>query len=443
MRLTFLGADRQVTGSSTLLEADGPRLLVDCGLYQERPFLDRNWEPFPVPPGSIDACLLTHAHLDHCGRLPRIVKEGFGGRIISTEATADVARVVLLDAGHIQEEDAAFKKKRHAREGRQGPHPEVPIFTVAEARATFPLFAPAAYDRPVDLGRGGEAVFRDAGHILGSSMIEVRAGRGPRRRSIVFSGDIGQWDKPLVCDPSLFESADAVVMESTYGDRDHVDPAGLEESLARIVNETAARGGNLVVPVFAVERAQEVLYVLGRLLAAKRIPRLLTILDSPMAVEITGLFGRHRGLLDEEAKRLFRSGRSPLGFSGLKLFRTVEESKTVNAIRGSCIILAGSGMATAGRIKHHLLANIERPESTLLFVGYQARGTLGRLIVEGRTEVRINGRRVSVQARVERIEGFSGHAGRGDLMRWLAATVRRELGWEAVIPGYGESFDLP
>lgn len=466
MRLTFLGANRQVTGSSTLLETSGPRLLVDCGLYQERPYLDRNWESFRVPPREIDACLLTHAHLDHCGRLPRLVKEGFEGPIVSTAATADVARVVLLDAGHIQEEDAAFKKKRHAREGRKGPHPEVPLYTVADARETLPLFAAAAYDRPFDLGGGVEAVFHDAGHILGSSMIEVGEGRGQGRRSIVFSGDIGQWDKPLVRDPSLFETADAVVMESTYGDRDHEDPESVEERLARIVSETVARGGNVVVPVFAVERAQEVLYVLGRLLAARRIPRVLTVLDSPMAVEITGLFGRHRAVLDEEAKGLFRSGHSPFEFPGLKLFRTVEESKTVNAIRGSCVILAGSGMATAGRIKHHLLANIERPESTLLFVGYQARGTLGRLIVEGRPEVRINGRQVAVRARIERIDGFSGHAGKADLLRWLkafrrppsrlflvhgdeeaalglASAVRRELGWEALIPGYGESFDLP
>lgn len=465
MRLTFLGADKQVTGSSTLLETEGLRLLVDCGLYQERAYLDRNWEPFPVPAAGLDACLLTHAHLDHCGRLPRLVKEGFAGPIVATGATADVARVVLLDAAHIQEEDASFKRKRHAREGRSGPHPEIPLYTVDEARKTFPLFAPAAYEKPVDLGGATRAVFCDAGHILGSSMIEIRSGEGIGRRTIVFSGDIGQWNKPLVRDPSLFEEADAVVMESTYGDRDHDDPASVEDLLTRIVRETVARGGNLVIPVFAVERAQEVLYVLGRLLAAKRIPRLLTILDSPMAVEITGLFGRHRAILDEEARALYRSGRAPFEFPGLKLFRTVEESKTINAIRGSSIILAGSGMATAGRIKHHLLANIERPESTLLFVGYQARGTLGRLITEGRPEVRINGRTVAVKSRVERIQGFSGHADRGDLLRWLgsfrkpprrlflihgeeeaaaslAGLIRERLGWDSLVPGYGESFEM-
>lgn len=465
MKLTFLGANHQVTGSSTLLEAQGLRLLIDCGLYQERPFLDRNWASFPVPPAGLDACLLTHAHLDHCGRLPLLVKDGFSGPIRATAATADVARIVLLDAGHIQEEDAAFKKKRHAKEGRRGPHPEVPLYTVADAQATLPLFAPAGYDTPVDLGSSTTAIFRDAGHILGSSMIEVRAGTGRGGRRIVFSGDIGQPDKPLVRDPSRFEEADAVVMESTYGDRDHTDPAEVEEEMARIINETVDRGGNLVIPVFAVERAQEVLYVLGRLQAARRIPRLMSVLDSPMAVEVTGLFARHRAILDEEAKALYRSGRAPLDFPGLKLFRTVEESKTVNSIRGSCVIMAGSGMATAGRIKHHLLANLGRPESTVLFVGYQSRGTLGRLIVEGRPVVRINGREIAVKARIERIDGFSGHAGRSGLLDWLrafrrpprrlflvhgedeaaealAADIRRQLGWKPVVPAYGEAYEI-
>ncbi len=465
MKLTFLGANHQVTGSSTLLEAGGLRLLIDCGLYQERPFLERNWAPFPFAPEELDACLLTHAHLDHCGRLPSLVKEGFAGPIRSTAATADVARIVLLDAAHIQEEDAAYKKKRHAREGRTGPHPEVPLYTVADAQETLPLFAPAGYDEPVALGGSATATFRDAGHILGSSMIEVLAGKGRSARRIVFSGDIGQPDKPLVRDPSRFGEADAVVMESTYGDRDHSDPGAVEDELARIVNETVERRGNLVIPVFAVERAQEVIYVLGRLQAGRRIPRLMTVLDSPMAVEVTGLFSRHRAILDEEARSLYRSGRAPLDFPGLKLFRTVEESKTVNSIRGTCIIMAGSGMATAGRIKHHLLANIERPESTILFVGYQSRGTLGRLIVEGRPEVRINGRTVAVKARIERIDGFSGHAGQADLMDWLrafhhpprrlflihgedeaadalAADIRRELGWKPIIPSFGDVFEF-
>ncbi len=411
---------------------------------------------------------MTHAHLDHCGLLPRLVKDGFHGPIIATAPTADLARIVLLDSAHIQEEDASFKKKRHLKEGRQGPHPEIPLYTVAEAGAVFPLFRPVPYETDVPLAPGFRARFHDAGHILGSAMIELgyRGGAGGgEARSVVFSGDIGQRDRPLVRDPSIVERADFVVLESTYGDREHDDPGDSIEILVRIINETIDRGGNVVIPVFAVERAQELLFELGRLIRDRRIPRLLTILDSPMAIEVTELFDRYRGDLDEEAQALYKAGHSPFQFAGLKLFRTSEESKTVNRIRGSCLILAGSGMAAGGRIKHHLMANIERPESTVLFVGYQARHTLGRQILEGAPEVRINGRMFRVRARVAQIHGFSGHAGQNDLIRWLgtfrtpprrlflthgeaeasaalAERVRRELGWTVEIPDYGDAPDL-
>jgi metallo-beta-lactamase family protein len=466
-RLHFFGADRQVTGSRYLLEAGGRRLLIDCGLFQERLFLDRNWETFPFPPAGLDACLLTHAHLDHCGLLPRLVKAGFGGPIMATAATADLARIVLLDSAHIQEEDAAFKKKRHQREGRRGPHPEIPLYTVAEAEAVFPLFRPVEYGTDIPFGDGLTARFHDAGHILGSSMIELLwtgAATG-EERTLIFSGDIGQRNKPLVRDPEVFERADDIVLESTYGDREHGDAGSVDEILARVINETVERGGNVVVPVFAVERAQELLYALGRLVRDKRIPRLLTILDSPMAVEVTELFDRYRGELDEDAQSLYRTGRSPFSFPGLKLFRTSEESKTINRIRGSCLILAGSGMATGGRIKHHLMANIERPESTILFVGYQSRQTLGRQILEGAPEVRINGQKFRVRAQIRQIQGLSGHAAKSDLLRWLGAfrmpprrlfvthgeaesalalaeAVRREWGWTVIVPAYGDTVDL-
>jgi metallo-beta-lactamase family protein len=467
-RLRFLGADRQVTGSRYLLETSGRRILIDCGLFQERPYLDRNWAAFPFSPDGLEACLLTHAHLDHCGLLPRLVKAGFPGPILATAATAELARIVLLDSAHIQEEDAAFKKKRHQREGRSGPHPEIPLYTVADAEAVFPLFRPSPYETDLPLGEGLSARFRDAGHILGSSIIELRDREGGGEgegRTIVFSGDIGQWNRPLVRDPSAIDDADILIMESTYGDREHQDKGPADEILAGVINETVARGGNVVIPVFAVERAQELLFELGRLVRDKRIPRLLTILDSPMAVEVTELFDRFRGELDEEAQSLYRTGRSPFQFPGLKMFRTVEESKTINRIRGSCLILAGSGMATGGRIKHHLMANIERPESTILFVGYQARQTLGRQILDGQPEIRINGRKFRVRARVARIEGFSGHASQSDLLRWLrafrtpprrlfvthgeaeaaealAGLIRRELGWTVSVPAYEDAVDL-
>ncbi len=430
--------------------------------------MDRNWSPFSFSPEGLSAVLLTHAHLDHCGLLPRLVKDGFRGPIIATAPTADLARIVLLDSAHIHEEDAAFKKKRHQKEGRRGPHPEIPLYTVADAEAVVPLFRPAPYESDIPVVPDLTARFHDAGHILGSSMIELkyRTGAGKREiRTIVFSGDIGPWDRPLVRDPSVFERADVVVMESTYGDREHDDGGPPVAILARIINETVDRGGNVVIPVFAVERAQELIFEIGRLIRDHRIPGLLTVLDSPMAVEVTELFERYRGDLDEEAQALYRAGRSPFQFPGLKLFRTVEESKTVNRIRGSCLILAGSGMATGGRIKHHLMANIERPESTILFVGYQAGHTLGRQIVDGASEVRINGRMFRIRARVAQIHGFSGHAGQNDLIRWLrnfrtrprrlfvthgeteaaealAQRVRRELGWTVDVPDYGDAAEL-
>jgi metallo-beta-lactamase family protein len=467
MKIQFLGADRQVTGSRHLLRTKGSTLLVDCGLFQERPYLDRNWDPFPFPPKDIDSILLTHAHLDHCGAIPRLVKEGFRGAVLATAPTIDLARIVLLDSAHIMEEDAAFKKKRHAKEGRSGPHPEVPLYTVDDARRSFELFEPVSYLEPVTLEDGTTVRFHDAGHILGSSMLSLEtAGPAGSRRKLVFSGDVGQWNRPLIHDPSVFAAADYVVMESTYGDRNHEDPRPIDDLLAAVIGETAARGGNLVIPVFALERAQELLYYIGELVRAGRVPRLPVYLDSPMAVEVTGVFARYPGDLDPEAAKLVADGARPFDFPGLRLVTKTEESKAINRIPGPCIILAGSGMCTGGRIKHHLAANISRPECTVLFVGYQARDTLGRQILEGgRAEVRINGQLLAVRARIARIHGFSGHAGRDDLLRWLgafkvpprrlflvhgdeevalglAAFLGREKSWEITVPRYLEEFDL-
>lgn len=466
MRIQFIGADRQVTGSRHLLRTDGATLLVDCGLYQERPFLDRNWDPFPTRPAEIDHVLLTHAHLDHCGYIPRLVKDGFSGTIRATAPTIDLTRIVLLDSAHIQEEDAAFKKKRHAREGRTGPHPEVPLYTVDDARDSFRRFEAVSYLEPVRPAKGVTVRFHDAGHILGSSMLSCElAGRGGERRRLIFSGDIGRWDRPLIHDPSVFEAADYVVMEATYGDRNHDDPGPVDEMLAAVVRETAARGGNVVIPVFALERAQELLFYLGGLVRAGRIPRLPVYLDSPMAVEVTRVFARYPSALDPEAAALVAASRPPFDFPGLQLLTTIEESKSVNRSPKPCIILAGSGMCTGGRIKHHLVLNIARPESTILFVGYQARATLGRQILEARPEVRINGQAFTVRARIAQIRGFSGHAGRSDLLRWLnafrvpprrlflvhadedvalglAEALGRERKWEITVPRYLEEFEL-
>lgn len=465
MNIHFLGATRQVTASRFAVEAGGVTVLVDCGMFQERPFLERNWEPFPIPPDSIQTVLLTHAHLDHCGFIPRLVRDGFAGRILATPATIELARIVLLDSAHIQEEDAAYKKKRHIKEGRKGPFPEVPLYTVQDAAASFDRFEPVEYLEPVRLNSSITARFHDAGHILGSSMITLDLREKACRRSVLFSGDIGQWSKPIVHDPTIFAAADYVLMETTYADRDHEDPGPIEDLLAGVLAEASLRGGNVLIPVFALERAQEILYYIACLVRDGRIRRVPVFLDSPMAIDATEVFIRYPGLLDPDARAfLLTSGSKPFDFPGLRYTRTVEESKAINDSKDPCIILAGSGMCNAGRIKHHLVHDIGRPECTVLFVGYQAAGTLGRQILDGRKEVRILGQTLEVKARITQIHGFSGHAGRSGLLRWLDAFDKRprglflthgeeeaalnlaeELrgkGWTVEVPEYLESFEL-
>jgi metallo-beta-lactamase family protein len=465
MKITFLGAARQVTGSCYLLEAGGMRVLVECGLYQERPFLERNWEPFPAHPGEIDVLLLTHAHLDHSGLIPKIVREGFSGTILTTEATSDLLSIALMDSARLQGEDAAFKKRRHKKEGRSGSHPEVPLYSVEDVQRVMPLVEEVAYDEDVALSDGLSFRFRDAGHILGSAMIEFNARENGGDRRVVFSGDIGQWNKPFVRDPSLFEEADYVVMESTYADRDHEDPKAVEELLGEVVTDTARAGGNVVIPTFAIERAQELMFYLSRLLSNKAIPPLPVYLDSPMAREVTEAFRRHTADLDEEARSLFDAGKSPFDFPGLVIVKTIEESKAINSKRGPAIIMAGSGMCTGGRIKHHLVFNITRPESTILFVGYQAQETLGRQILEHEPQVRILGQTLPVRARIAKINGFSAHADRRALGHWLdafrrpprnlfvthgdaevalrfAERVSQERGWTVDAPRYLDSRSL-
>jgi metallo-beta-lactamase family protein len=439
-------------------------VLVDCGLFQERKYQERNWNPFQVEPASLQAVLLTHAHLDHCGLLPKLVREGFRGRIFCTSATAEIARYVLLDSARLAAEDAAFKRARHEREGREGPHPAVPLYSEEDVARTLPLFAAASYGRPLEVGAGLTAVFREAGHILGSASVRLEYGRDGTRRSVLFSGDVGRWDRPIIRDPEPLEPSDYVLLESTYGGSLHEDTAGIEQALAEAVVSTRRAGGNLLVPSFALERTQEVLYYLSRLLAADRIPHVLVFVDSPMAVEVTEVFLHHPDLFDEEMRRLMLTGASPFAFPGLTMVRSVAQSKSLNHLRGTAVIIAGSGMCTGGRIKHHLSANLGRRESTVLFVGYQAEGTLGREILSGARQVRILGQTHRVRARVRRISGFSAHADRGELERWLqpqrqpprrlflthgepaaaealAASIRSR-GWEVHIPSYGERVEL-
>ncbi len=420
LNLSFLGAAQNVTGSCYLLEANNTRLLVDCGLYQERDFLGRNWQPFKVQPNTIDAVLLTHAHLDHCGLLPRLVRDGFSGKIYCTKATAEIVQIILLDAAHLQEEDAELKRKRHEREDRKGPYPEAPLYTADDAKAVFPLFSAVEYGERVRIGDGVEAAFHDAGHVLGSSMIKVMVSQEGQQRSIIFSGDVGRWDRPILQDPSVFSKTDYLVVESTYGDRLHEDPKDIAESLAEVINSTYQARGNIIVPSFALQRAQEILYYLNNLLIEDRIPHLMVFLDSPMAANITEVFKRHAELFDREMTQLLKHHRSPFDFPGFKMVQTVDESKSLNHIIGTIMIIAGSGMCTGGRIKHHLVNNISRPESTILFVGYQAIGTLGRKIVDGAQRVRIMGQEYPVRARIAQIHGFSSHADKDELMKWLS-----------------------
>lgn len=421
MKLRFLGANRQVTGSSYLLEVGSLSLLIDCGLFQERDYLSRNWDRFLYDPRKIDALLLTHGHLDHCGLVPKLVNDGFRGPIFATEPSVDLAEIVMLDSGHIHEEDAKYKRKRHAREGRTGPHEVKPLYTQEDAERAAKQLKPVVYDKPLKFREDVAVTWHDAGHILGSSMLSIDVTESGQTKRIVFSGDIGQRDKPLIKDPTVLKRADVVIIESTYGDRDHDDHEAIETQLERVVNETIARQGNVIIPTFAIERAQELLWHFGRLLAEKRTPRLPIFLDSPMAVNVTQVFAEHADYLDAEAKRVLAGGHDPLEFAGVEFSRTTQQSKAINMITSSAIIMAGSGMCTGGRIKHHLANNIEHERNTILFVGYQAIGTLGRIILDGKDPVRIHGVYRDVKAKIEQMHGMSAHADRKGLLEWIGA----------------------
>ncbi len=465
IKLKFLGAAQNVTGSRYLLAANGSRLLVDCGLYQERHLLARNWEPFTVEPRSIDAVLLTHAHLDHCGLLPKLVKDGFKGKIYCTAATSEIAQIILLDSAKLQEEDVEFKRKRHQREGRKGPYPEIPLYTIADAEACFPHFWPVDYKKPLKLGKDVEVTFYDAGHVLGSSIIEVKVSQNSQQRSVLFTGDMGRPDRPIVRDPTSFEKADYLLIESTYGDRIHQSRVDIKKMIAEVISSTKKAGGNIIVPSFALERSQDVLYYINELLLEDAIPHIMVFLDSPMATKITRVFKRHSELFDEEMSEFIRKHKSPFDFPELKMTDTTSQSKAINHIKGTIMVIAGSGMCTGGRIKHHLVQNISRPESTVMFVGYQANGTLGRQIVDGQKNVRILGQNYPVRAKVVQVSGFSAHADKEELLNWLtglkkpprrlfvvhgepqsaqhfAEEVVQKTGWKVSVPAYQDEITL-
>ena len=465
VKLHFMGANQQVTGSRYCLDTGRSRVMVDCGMFQERQFASRNWRRCPIPPETLHALLLTHAHIDHCGLIPRLVGDGFRSPIYTTAATADLLEVMLRDAAHIQAEDLEYKRKRHKKEGRLTPDAVQPLFDDRDVDRTLPLVEPVDYEQPISITEDITVTFREAGHILGSAMLDVRLGEGDKQKRIIFSGDIGQQDKPLLHDPSVFDLADYVVMESTYGDRDHEDGGDVQQQLERVINKTISAKGNVVIPTFAVERAQDLIYHLSGLVREKRIPDIAIFLDSPMAVDVTEIFRRHRDRFDAETWNLIAQGKQPLNFPGLILSRTREQSMAINNFKQPCVIMSTSGMCTAGRIKHHLKRNVSRPESTILFVGYQAEGTLGRQILDGKREVRIHGQLWPVKAHVGQIFGFSGHADRTGLLNWLshfqqpprrlflthgdkqaanalAQQIRDRQGWSVLIPDYDSTSDL-
>lgn len=463
--IEFFGAAGNVTGSCFLIEADGRKILVDCGLYQERDLQKRNWDKFPVPPESIDAVLLTHAHLDHCGRLPKLVKEGYSGPIYATHATGEIAGIVLLDSAHIQEEDLKYKQKRHRRENRSSPYPYEPLYTSEDCEETIQLLSTVDYLEEVDLGPGIRATFHDAGHIFGSSMIKLDLDLNGTSRSMLFSGDVGRDNLPILRDPTRFKQADYILVESTYGDRLHEPPRSVPDDFAEVVNNTVERGGNIIIPSFAIERTQEVLYHLNNLFTTNRIPQLPVFVDSPMAIRVTEVFRKHPELFDEEMSERISNGQDPCDFEGLTMSRTVEESKSIANVPGTAIIIAGSGMCNGGRVKHHLKANISDPKNTILFVGYQAVGTLGRHIVTGSDKVRIHGEQYPVRADIVQITGFSAHADKDELTDWLSSIenkprkvfvvhgekkpattfsqhLEQHFGWDVEVPVYEEVFEL-
>jgi metallo-beta-lactamase family protein len=431
MKLSFHGADRDVTGSCHLVECAGKRLLIDCGLFQGSHELTQdNADDFGFEPASIDYVLLTHAHLDHCGRLPLLVKRGFQGEIIATAATRELARVVLLDSAHLQEEEALRNQRRHSRRNnaprgdrRNGSAPDEALYTMLDAMSTFDCFGrKAGYGQNITLAPGLNATYYDAGHILGSASVRIQHTAPGQSRSIVYSGDLGNRGRPLLRDPVPPPHADAVVMETTYGDRLH---RSLPESVAELyeaINSTFKRGGNIIIPTFALERAQEVLFHLRDGVEQGKLPGAIQVfLDSPMAISATEIFSRHPECFDEHATALLRSGRDLFALPGLHMTRDTSESMALNRVSGGAIIMAGSGMCTGGRVRHHLKHNLWRRDASIIFVGYAAASTPARRIIDGAKYISLFGEDIPVHAKIHTINGFSAHADRDELLDWHRA----------------------
>jgi metallo-beta-lactamase family protein len=424
MKLEFHGADQNVTGSCHLFEAGGKKILIDCGLYQGgREMDEENAEPFGFDPASIDVLLLTHAHLDHCGRIPLLVKQGFNGEIITTSASCELARLVLLDAASLQESEARYKSKKAARHGHKQARIE-PLYTTLDVLNCFGFFGrTATYNAPLAINDSIQATFIDAGHILGSASIVLDVEHKGQQRKILFSGDLGYNNRAIIKDPTIPPHADIVVMETTYGDRLHKTLEPTLEEFYSTINKTIARSGNIVIPSFALERAQELLYYLREGIEKGLLPSYLPVfLDSPMAISATEIFQRHPECFDKETCATFKSGQDPFMFSGLQFTRETADSMSINNVAGGAVIIAGSGMCTGGRVKHHLKHNLWNRYATIIFVGFAAYGTLARKIVDGAKIVKIYGEDIQVNADVYTIGGFSAHADQAELLAWYQQT---------------------
>jgi len=428
MHLEFFGAAGEVTGSCHIVRVGGRALLLDCGMIQggDAPE-ERNAQPFPFDAARIDAVVLSHAHIDHCGRLPLLHKRGFRGPIHATEACRDLARILLADSASMAERDAERQTRKHAANGDK--RRVEPLFTQVDADETLRLFRVHPYDQAIDVLPGAVATYRDAGHILGSASVALTLTEGATTWRVLFSGDIGQYDSPILRDPDAHDAADVVLMESTYGNRRHRERADTLRELGGILVAAKGDGGNVVMPAFAVGRSQDILYELGTHYDEWQLADWQIFLDSPMAIEASKVYWAHTELYDDEAAALRKRLNALPPIPNLRLTRTTEESMAINRIASGAIIIAGSGMCTGGRVVHHLKHNLSRPECDIVFTGFQAQGTLGRAIVDGRDTVRIHGEPFKVAARVHTLGGFSAHGDQDDLLRWYSGLPGRPHVW--------------
>ncbi|NLD11057.1 MAG: MBL fold metallo-hydrolase [Clostridiales bacterium] len=423
MKIKFCGASSGVTGSCHLLTTDKHKVLLDCGQFQGGKAQEAmNYEPFPFEPSEVECVILSHAHIDHCGRLPLLVKRGFTGKIYCTDATANLLDVMLKDSGYIHEKDAEWQNKRNARAGK----PQIePLYTVADSEETLKYVEPVLYDQLIEINDEMRIVFNDAGHILGSAITELWVKEGEKENKIVFSGDLGMTDRPILKDPTYIKKADCVIMETTYGNRNHGENAASIKQLIDIVVNTARRGGTIVIPSFAVGRTQELIFEFNKFYEEnneyrKDLDKLNVYVDSPMATTATEVFRKNAQVFDEETKAYILKGDNPLDFKNLKFTRSTEESQALNFDRSPKVIISASGMCEAGRIRHHLKHNLWDPKSSVVFVGYQGEGTLGRALIEGKKDITLFGEEVHVNAEIYNLEGFSGHADQNGLFTWIS-----------------------